>query len=159
MKMNAPKMNSRMIMRIVAVVMLAGVFGWQWWGKHRAPTATDAPRAAATSAEADAASATPVAERVKPAPPATLKRGQLTLTACELKPPHSSKGVPAFCTKFPVPENRADPKSRRIDLNIAIIKSDSTLPAKDMVVYLAGGPGQSATETYPQIAGAFSLLQ
>src|SRR6185437_13377839 len=105
MKMNAPKMNSRMIMRIAAVVVLAAVLGWQWWGKqHRGNAHVDA---AATSAKASAP-AVP-AKPVKPAPPATLTRGQLTLTACELKPSHSSKGVPAFCTKFPVPENRADP--------------------------------------------------
>ncbi|HKT42819.1 MAG TPA: alpha/beta hydrolase [Rhodanobacteraceae bacterium] len=157
MKMNAPKMNSRTIMRIVAVVILVAVFGWQWWGKHRAPAAADAQHAAAASAAAGTAAA--AAKPVKPAPPATMEMGSVTLTACELKPPHSSKGVPAFCTKFPVPENRADPKSRTIDLEVAIVKSDSTLPAKDMVVYLAGGPGQSATETYPEIAGAFAPLQ
>jgi len=153
------KMNSRMTMRIAAVVVLAAVLGWQWWGKHHAPIAADAQHAAATSAGTDAASASSAARRVKPAQPATMKVGQLTLTACELKPPHSSKGVPAFCTKFPVPENRADPHSRKIDLKVTIVKSDSTLPARDMVVYLAGGPGQSATETYPQIAAAFALLQ
>ncbi|HEY8229891.1 MAG TPA: alpha/beta hydrolase, partial [Rhodanobacteraceae bacterium] len=140
-------MNSRMIMRIVAVVVLAAVLGWQWWGKHHAPSAADAQHTAAASAVASTAAAP--AKPMQPAPPATLRMGQLTLTACELKPPHSSKGVPAFCTKFPVPENRADPKSRSIDLKVAIVKSDSTLPAKDIVVYLAGGPGQSATETYP----------
>ena len=36
MKMNAPKMNSRLVMRMVAVVILVAVFGWQWWGKHQA---------------------------------------------------------------------------------------------------------------------------
>jgi pimeloyl-ACP methyl ester carboxylesterase len=153
------KMNSRMIMRMVAVVLLAALFGWQWWGKHRAPRATEPESVAETAAAASASSVAKPAKPVKAAPPATMKMGQLTLTACELKQPHSSKGVPAFCTKFPVPENRADPHSRSIDLNVAIVKSDSTLPAKDMVVYLAGGPGQSATETYPQIATAFDLLQ
>jgi len=153
------KMNARMIMRIVAVVVLAAVLGWQWWGKHHAPIVADAQHVATASARTGAAPASSIAKRVKPAPPATMKMGHLSLTACELKPPHSSKGVPAFCTKFPVPENRADPHSRKIDLKVTIVKSDSTLPARDMVVYLAGGPGQSATETYPQIAAAFALLQ
>lgn len=154
------KMNSRVILRIVAIVIVAGVVGWQWWGKHHAPEATDAHLVAATSAASSVAPAAAVsAKPVKPAPPATLKLGTLTLTACELKAPHSSAGVPAFCTKFPVPENRADPKSRTIDLKLAVVKSDSAVPEKDMVVYLAGGPGQSATETFPQLATAFEPLQ
>jgi pimeloyl-ACP methyl ester carboxylesterase len=152
------KMNSRMAMRIVAVVVLAAVLGWQWWSKHRAPRSTE-PQTVTETAAAAAASVAEPAKPVKAAPPATMKMGQLTLTACELKPPHSSQGMPAFCTKFPVPENRADPHSRTIDLKVAVVKSDSTLPANDMVVYLAGGPGQSATETYPQIAQAFEPLQ
>ena len=87
------KMNSRMIMRIVAAVVLAAVLGWQWWGKHHAGnTGTNAD---ATSGPVSAA--TVAAKPVKPVPPATMKMGQLTLTACELKPPHTSKGVPAFC--------------------------------------------------------------
>jgi len=151
------KMNSRMIVRIVAVAIALAIVGWQWWSKQRAPAVADARPAAAASVAPGTSTAT--AKPVKPAPPATLKMGKLTLTACELKPPHSSKGVPAFCAKFPVPENRADPHSRSIDLKVAIVKSDSTAPAKDMVVYLAGGPGQSATETFPQLAAAFEPLQ
>ena len=150
------KMNSRMLTRIAAVVVLAAVLGWQWWGKQRTPAAADAQHAAVASA--GGASAPELAKPVKPAPPATIKLGQLTLTACGLRAPHSSQSVPAFCAKFPVPENRADPHSRKIGLKVAIVKSDATVPAKDMVVYLAGGPGQSATETYPQIAAAFEPL-
>lgn len=148
------KMNSRMIMRIVAVVVLAAVLGWQWWGKHHAGNVDVGSDA--TSAPASAA--TVVAKPVKPAPPATMKMGKLTLTACELKRPHSAATVAAFCAEFPVPENRADPKSRTVDLKLAILKSDSAVPAKDLVVYLAGGPGQSAIETYPELATAFAPL-
>jgi len=156
MKMNAPKMNSRMVMRIVAVVILAGALGLQWWSKqHRAGNAdagTDATSAPASTL------ATP-AKPVKPTPPATLKRGKLTLAACELKRPHSAATLAAFCAKFPVSENRADPNSRTIDLKLAILKSDSAVPAQDLVAYLAGGPGQSAIQTYPDLAPAFAPLR
>ncbi len=148
------KLNSRVLMRIVVVVVLVAVFGWQWWSKqHRQPAAAIPATSAAASAEA-----TPTAP-VKPAPPATLRMGSLTLTACELKRPHSAATVAAFCAKFPVPENRADPKSRRIDLKLAILKSSSAVPAKDLVVYLAGGPGQSAIQTYPELAPGFAPLR
>lgn len=149
------KMNSRMIMRIVAVVILAAALGWQWWGKqHRADHADAGTEAASAPASASSAPAKPV----KPAPPKTLKMGKLTLTACELKRPHSAATLAAFCAKFPVPENRADPESRTIDLKLAILKSDSAVPARDLVVYLAGGPGQSAIQTYPDLAPAFAPL-
>ncbi|HEX5352802.1 MAG TPA: alpha/beta fold hydrolase [Rhodanobacteraceae bacterium] len=151
------KMNSRMLMRIVAVVIVLGIFGWQWWGKHHGQRAT-ADAGAHASASASVAVAAVPTKPVKPAPPATLKMGTLTLTACQLKRPHSAVTVPAFCAKFPVPENRANPDSRTIDLKLAIVKSDSQLPQKDMVVYLAGGPGQSAIQTYPELAGALAPL-
>jgi pimeloyl-ACP methyl ester carboxylesterase len=158
MKNNAPKMNSRMLLRIVAVVVIAAVLGWQWWGKHHASTTAAGDHA---DAELPAAAASPSApaKPVKPAPPATMKLGNLTLTACGLKQSGSAATTPAFCAKFPVPENRADPASRKIDLKVAIVKSDSAVPEKDLVVYLAGGPGQSATETWPQLAAAFEPLQ
>lgn len=154
MKMNAPKMNSRMVMRIAAVVVLVAVFGWQWWGKHHAKTA-DVPTA---TASAPASASTAAAKPVKPAPPATMQMGEVKLTACELKRPNSAATLAAFCAKFPVPENRADPKSRTIELSLAIVKSESAVPASDLVTYLAGGPGQSAIQTYPELAHAFAPL-
>jgi len=150
------KMNSRMLLRIAVVVIALAVFGWSWWGKQRARE-DSAP--AVASAPAAAASTTAPAKPVKPAPPATIKVGTLTLTACELKQLNSAATTPAFCARFPVPENRADPKSRKIDLKLALLKSDSAVPEKDLVVYLAGGPGESAIQTYPQLAGAFAPLR
>ncbi|MGN6191917.1 MAG: alpha/beta hydrolase [Rhodanobacteraceae bacterium] len=150
------KMNSRMLLRIAVVVIALAVFGWSQWGKQRAHE-DSAP--AIASAPAVAASAPAPARPVKPAPPTTIAVGTLTLTACELKQPNSAATTPAFCAKFPVPENRADPESRKVDLKLAILKSDSAVPEKDLVVYLAGGPGESAIQTYPQIGGAFAPLR
>jgi pimeloyl-ACP methyl ester carboxylesterase len=144
------KTNPRMILRIAIVLVALGVFGWHWWNE-RHPHA-DAETSSATSATNAAAAP------VRPAAPAKLKMGKLTLTACELKRLHSAATVAAFCAKFPVPENRADPKSRSIDLKLAIVKSDSAVPDHDLVVYLAGGPGQSAVESYPELKPAFAPL-
>ncbi|HJP98932.1 MAG TPA: alpha/beta hydrolase [Rhodanobacteraceae bacterium] len=152
-----------MVLRIVAIVVAAGVIGWQWWGKAhtRTPAAQDAdapsPAASAPPALPAAIASTSAAQR-KPALPDKLKMGKLTLTACQLKRPHSAVTTPAFCADFAVPENRAIPGSRTIDLKLAIIKSDSAVPARDLVVYLAGGPGQSAIQTYPEMAPAFAPL-
>ncbi|MDE2053848.1 MAG: alpha/beta fold hydrolase, partial [Xanthomonadaceae bacterium] len=148
------KMDKRMVWRVTAIVIALGIFGWQWRGKHHAGNADVGTKATSAPASATMVPATPM----KPAPPATMKMGKLTLTACELKRPNSAATVAAFCAKFPVPENRADPKSRTIDLKLAILKSDSAVPVQDLVVYLAGGPGQSAIQTYPELATAFAPL-
>jgi len=68
----------------------------------------------------------------------------------------SDKGgkVKAECGTLSVAENRSNP-TRMIDLNIAIIRSDSTKKLNDPVIMLAGGPGQSAVESYPMAAAAF----
>ena len=89
----------------------------------------------------------------------TLKLGMLTLKSCELKQPDSAVTTAAYCAPFSVPENRADPHSREIDLKLALIKSDAQVAEQDIVVYLAGGPGESATQTYPEIAAALAPLR
>ncbi|MGN6789113.1 MAG: alpha/beta hydrolase [Rhodanobacteraceae bacterium] len=151
------KMNPRMLVRIIAVVVVVAVLGWQWRSKQHAHDATP-ETAGGVAAPASAVSASAPAKPVKPAPPATLRMGTLTLTACELKQLNSAATTPAFCAKFPVPENRADPAARTIELNLAILKSDSAVPDRDLVTYLAGGPGQSAIQTYPELAPAFAPL-
>ena len=92
-------------------------------------------------------------------PVAALKLGSLTLKPCELKQLGSAATTAAYCTPFEVPENRADPHSRKIQLKLAIVKSDAQVAAKDLVVYLAGGPGEAATEGYAQLSPAFAPLR
>lgn len=63
-------------------------------------------------------------------------------------------GIKAECGTLSVAENRDNP-SRMIDLNIAIVRSSSTKKLNDPVIMLAGGPGQSAVESYPNASAAF----
>lgn len=65
----------------------------------------------------------------------------------------------AECTTFTVPENPDQNEGRTIDLNIARIPARSAEPAPDPVFFFAGGPGQSAVESYPQVAAAFNELR
>ncbi|MDE2208692.1 MAG: alpha/beta fold hydrolase [Betaproteobacteria bacterium] len=85
--------------------------------------------------------------------------GTLHFTACELPQEHSGATTTAFCAPFSVPENRADPDGRKINLRLALIKSDAPKANRDIVVYLAGGPGQSAIDTWPQMAAALAPLR
>lgn len=93
-----------------------------------------------------------------PAVPRTWKLGSLELHPCELAQPHSGLSSAAWCAPFQVPEDRANPSGRKIDMRLAIIRSSAQVPADDLVVFLAGGPGQAATETYSSIAPAVAPL-
>src|SRR5690606_34076546 len=115
---------------------------------HRAEKKGEAAAAAATVG--------PPAEAVKlaPAKPKTWKLGEATFTQFDLAKPNSGGSTPAWCTDFPVPENRADPQGRTIKLRMAILRSGAQVPSKDMLVYLVGGPGQAATESADMAAMA-----
>src|SRR5262245_48326424 len=56
------------------------------------------------------------------------------------------QGVGARCGTFVVPENRAKTNGRRIVLNVVVLPAWSKSARTDAVTYLAGGPGDAATE-------------
>ena len=85
--------------------------------------------------------------------------GKLAFTPCSLSAPMVPATVQAQCTWLKVPENPAQPQGRWISLKIALVTPDPNAPVRaDPVFMLAGGPGQSALETYPQIAPAFAKV-
>ena len=79
--------------------------------------------------------------------------GSLDFLSCELKREHSAATTKAWCSPFQVPENRADANGRKLDMKFALIPSTQAAD-DDFIVYLAGGPGQSAIDTWPQMADA-----
>ena len=115
------------------VVALLAVLGWRWYsGQHRQP----AGNAAATA-------------------PAVLRKfGQLTFVPCTLAPEFGVQTVEAQCSSLDVPENRATPGGRKIKLAIAWVPARREAEP-DPIFMLAGGPGQSALESFPGIAPAF----
>jgi pimeloyl-ACP methyl ester carboxylesterase len=139
-------LNGRTGLRLGAAILVVAVLGWQHY--HRA-----ADRTAPTAAPAAATSAI-----VPPSPPRTWRLGSLTLTACELGRPNSGQSTAAWCAPFVVPENRADPASRKITLKLAVLRSNAQVASPDMVTFLAGGPGQAATESWPGVAPALEPL-
>ncbi|UXI68777.1 alpha/beta hydrolase [Tahibacter amnicola] len=53
---------------------------------------------------------------------------------------------------FDVPEDRATPGGRRLAMKLALIRSTAAEVQDDPVVFLAGGPGQAATQYYADVA-------
>jgi pimeloyl-ACP methyl ester carboxylesterase len=131
--------NKRNLLRIVIVVGAAAYLGY----KHFHDRASEpAPKLGA-----------PIATDAK-----QFTLGTLEFKSCEIKQKNSGATTTAFCAPFSVPENRDAPAGRKIDLRLALIKSRASAANSDIVVFLAGGPGQAAVDTWPQIAGAFEPL-
>jgi len=129
-------------LRWLALVIVIGVLAWQRFGPpahpaHPAPTA-------------NAGSAAVAAAKVEPR-----LLGSVAFTPCTLAPEFGVQSIEAQCGSLQVPEDHAHPEGRKITLALA------WLPAKgdaepDPMLMLAGGPGQSALETFPTIAPAFA---
>lgn len=152
-------MKTRNIWRVAALVIALAWFGWNFLHGDSKSEPVEAP-AVATSTLARASSAAAV-------PPATWKLGSVTFHACMIGgTAHGGQGasVKAWCNRFDVPENRAAPDGRHIKLHLAIVRATSHKPAKDIVVLLAGGPGEAATraahvaKTFPELARHHDFL-
>jgi pimeloyl-ACP methyl ester carboxylesterase len=81
--------------------------------------------------------------------------GKLAFKPCDLAQQFQAKVFEAECAYLTVPENPDAPDGRKIALRIALVESTAAKPEPDAVFFLAGGPGQSALESYPSIAPAF----
>ena len=66
--------------------------------------------------------------------------------------------VSARCTTVEVPEDRSRPEGRTLRLAVAVVPAATRRAKPDPVFMLAGGPGQSARESFPSVAGAFREL-
>ncbi len=73
--------------------------------------------------------------------------GTLAFKPCTLTSAQASANVEAQCATLQVPENPAAPDGRRIGVHIAWLEVANQGAGKtDPVFFLAGGPGQAATE-------------
>lgn len=94
------------------------------------------------------------------APADARELGELTFSKCELPVVGMRPTNPlnAECTTLSVPENWEGKGGRQIELAIALVPSRSATPKPDPVFILAGGPGQSARESWRGVAGAFRAV-
>lgn len=96
-----------------------------------------------------------------PAPqvdPQAVAEPAILLNDCQLSTPGVSRRIPARCGSLSVPENPAEPAGRTLQLHVAVLPAVSRNPAGDPLLFLTGGPGQAATESYPLISFAFDRI-
>lgn len=90
-------------------------------------------------------SPSPGAEGASDAP--SRRFGSIDFQPCTLSTEGASTNVEAQCATLQVPEDRARPDGRRVGLRIAWLESgDGGSSQPDPVFFLAGGPGQAASE-------------
>ncbi len=85
--------------------------------------------------------------------------GSIRFSQCDLKNPALADVVGAQCATLQVPENPDQPNGRMIPLRIGLVPAQDAEPEPDPVFFLAGGPGQSALESYPTIATGFERMR
>jgi pimeloyl-ACP methyl ester carboxylesterase len=78
----------------------------------------------------------------------------LSLEICELVVPGTPLSTVGQCGWLEAAENPDDPDGRKINIKVARIPARGRVSEPDPLVFFAGGPGQSATETWPVIAQA-----
>lgn len=93
------------------------------------------------------------------APGAARTLGSLEFTDCELAQPGTGATTRAECATLDVPEDPAKPAGRKIRLKVGMVAARAGEPEPDPVIFFAGGPGQSATESYAGMAGAFAPMR
>lgn len=123
------KQKARLVWTALLVAVILG--GQWWWQRARKPDEV------ATAARNE-------------------QMGRLAFRPCTLPQPGTGLVTSAWCAPFQVPENWAKPEGRKIALRVAMIRSRAAKPAPDPVLYLAGGPGQSAIATWPALEPALA---
>jgi pimeloyl-ACP methyl ester carboxylesterase len=147
-------MKGRTILRIFALTVCATVLVWQYLnGKHDGHAG--GARIVSPAVPAAVSSAPPE----KTPPPRHWQLGTLNLTSCELPRFLSGATTAAWCTDFDVAENPVQPEGRHIGLHLAVIRSDAARPEADIVVMLAGGPGEAATQAFADTAVYAGVLK
>lgn len=85
--------------------------------------------------------------------------GSLEFQDCELEQPGTGATSRFECATLQVPEDPSKPDGRQLSLKVGLAPARSSEPAQDVVLFIAGGPGQSATEAFPSIASGFARIR
>jgi pimeloyl-ACP methyl ester carboxylesterase len=140
---------------ILAAVLALAFLGYRYFEGRKPDATAPAPASKAQSQP----TANPAIGAAGNAPAAITRRlGRLAFTPCTLAQEFGTAALEAQCSTLKVPENRAAPQGRKIELAIAWVPARNE-GTPDPVFFIAGGPGQSALESFPGISPAFAELR
>jgi hypothetical protein len=98
------------------------------------------------------ASPVPTIETATATPTQEPQEIRLTLEPCKI----AGGTIAAECGYFVVPEDRAHPGGRNLELGIVVVRAQGPDSEPDPLFYIAGGPGDAATDVGN---GAMSLFK
>lgn len=79
---------------------------------------------------------------------------------CPLRVPEElEEGVTIRCGMLQLPQDRAHPDGRMVDLPYAWVRAESAQPAAEPLVFIAGGPGGSALAEFDQLYAALRSVR
>jgi pimeloyl-ACP methyl ester carboxylesterase len=84
--------------------------------------------------------------------------GPLVLAPCRLEQPARLQSYAAECGHLTVPENRAEPEGRTLDIFVARVPAISRRKLADPLFVIAGGPGQASSDFYASVAPVFARI-
>jgi len=92
--------------------------------------------------------------------PPAVAAGQdtLPLHECRLEHPLNLTSIAARCGTLSVPEDPEHSQGATIDLNVAVVPALNRRSTAAPLFLLAGGPGQSAVQSYVALASAFARI-
>jgi pimeloyl-ACP methyl ester carboxylesterase len=82
----------------------------------------------------------------------------LPLHECRLEHPLNLTSIAARCGTLSVPEDPDRAQGATIELNVAVVPALNRRSTAAPLFLLAGGPGQSAVQSYVALAGAFARI-
>jgi len=82
----------------------------------------------------------------------------LPLHECRLEHPLNLVSIAARCGTLRVPEDRQQPQGATMDLNVAVVPALNRRSTAAPLFLLAGGPGQSAVQSYVAVSSAFARI-
>lgn len=86
---------------------------------------------------------------------ATRHFGRIAFEPCALPGQFGGPTVDARCGRLALPENPAEPAGRKLDVHVTWLPaSDRGEPAPDPVFFIAGGPGQAASDHAAMVSQA-----
>ncbi len=91
--------------------------------------------------------------------PATAPTSDLELTECRIEGFGGFTKTKALCGELEVPLNHADPEGETITLFVAKVPALARTAEASAFTFIAGGPGQSSTEGYTSLRGAFERVR
>jgi pimeloyl-ACP methyl ester carboxylesterase len=89
---------------------------------------------------------------------ASAERASLPLTECRLEHPLKVSSVTAHCGTLSVPLDPSGAVKGKLDLHVAVVPALNRRSTSAPLFLLAGGPGQSASDMYVALSGAFARI-